>query len=304
LAGVARPCFAVSNTYNGSLCHGASHTDEATLTRSSGTITTNTAYTQIVCPIIKTTSGPGITGDEISSVTVTASAGTATCYLGIYNANKYQYYWDTNLQEEDSDTLSSSNSWSVTLTSYQDGYWEGYEDHDTWYYADLFCQFTSSNANIVNYTVVESGTAQTKYRIANAANCAQTPESDASYAYYKGDPYNAGGFVAAVSDATDERHFNIVCPPMASLSYAEIAIGPSSQSGHYMQCAIGAYTPYVFNTATVYNMPPLTHSYSYYGPTTLTCNLVFGTPPVLGDARVLSYRFASCSNAFSDTSCP
>jgi hypothetical protein len=295
---------AVSNTYNGSQCHGVQHSEESTMTRSSGTITTSSSGTAVVCPIIKTTSGPGITGDEISSVTVAASAGNTTCYLGVYNANKYQLWDDTNLQEEDSATLSSSNSWSITLTSIQDGYWEGYEDHDTWYYAELYCTFNNAGSNIVSYTVNESGTAQTKYRIAGAANCAQSPESASSYYYYRGTSVSAGGFVGAVSDGTDESHYNIVCPPIgSSLSNAEIAVGPSTNSSHNMECKIGAFSFSTFAAGT-HNMPPLTKTLSYFGPDSLTCNMVFGSGNVLGDARVLSYRFASCTNAFSDTSCP
>jgi hypothetical protein len=75
---------AVSNDYDASKCHGATHRDEQYLVRYAGTLQywpSGTGYPDsidVVCPITKTTSAPGISNDWLS-VTASGYSGWATC---------------------------------------------------------------------------------------------------------------------------------------------------------------------------------------------------------------------------------
>jgi hypothetical protein len=77
---------AVSNDYDASKCHGVTHRDEQYLVRYGGTLQywpSGSVYpdsVDVVCPITKTTSGPGITNDWLS-VNAYGYTGWATCTL-------------------------------------------------------------------------------------------------------------------------------------------------------------------------------------------------------------------------------
>jgi hypothetical protein len=82
---------AVSNDYDASKCHGVTHRDEQYLVRYAGTLQywpSGTSYpdsVDVVCPITKTTSGPGITNDWLS-VKASGYTSWATCTLSEYQS--------------------------------------------------------------------------------------------------------------------------------------------------------------------------------------------------------------------------
>ena len=134
-------CFAVESGLNTS----------ATLVRSNtGNTTTATlknissGAVNVFCPIIKTTSGPGITNDEIwdANVPVTVPAGQdVQCGIEVFDN---QIFIDgSNFVESAFTEASTSGTMNIGFQSNfgspQD-YWDGFGTAPSWYYADIECQ--------------------------------------------------------------------------------------------------------------------------------------------------------------------
>jgi hypothetical protein len=225
--GFSRVSFAVGTVYYGSGCQGIDKTSDGHLTRSSGQLTTSTE-TKVVCPIIKTTSGYGVTsGDAISSVSVYFSSGTsATCSFVTFRVNASSSESDGNIVgTQQSGTVTNGGSISFSGTTIQ-GYWVGDGGHNSWYYPELYCDITSGT--LTEYTVGEDGSDE-GYRIASSSNCKQLPTANAYNFSFppSGGEYGAhswGGFVEA---AYTESSFQMLCPFLSEGYGDQIALGPA-----------------------------------------------------------------------------
>jgi len=289
--------------YSGSLCRGTDTDYEGHVSRSSGHLSA-TANVHVVCPIIKTTSGPGIwDGDEISNVTVSfASSSVATCWLTIYSANQFGDQGQnvpTNVMEQSFGSVSSS---TISLSSETVSYWNGYEDHHTWYYPELYCEI-DSGGTLTSYSVTEEGTVQDYDRIAPESNCANATGGD-HYNYVEpGAPggNDWGGYVAA---AGSESGFSMVCPVLAGGGSAiEIAVGPTisppTMAGNLMGCESTDTSTWQYaDYDSGYQFPPQVLTYSQTTPSELICQMQ-NLPPTGGDAKVFSYRTAADTSDFT-----
>lgn len=280
---------AVSNGYDASKCHGVTHRDEQYLVRYAGTLQywpSGTSYpdsVDVVCPITKTTSGPGITNDGLS-VKASGYTSWATCTLSEYqstiNVNS-NVLW----QSEDD---GSGYSYTMSMYGNHSNYWGS---SSSWSYAELHCQL-GEFATLQKYTVTEEGTVQANRRISSAAACAQTPQSD-SFTYFLGaphvpytspDPGQPGGFVEAYGG---HAGFKMNCPmPSGAGSYVQIALGPAI-GGKKMGCRASNGNTFTYVSGSEWDWKDLVFPNSG----ALVCAMQ--NDPSDGDGKVVSYRTQS-----------
>ncbi len=285
---------AASTTYQASGCHGATHGDEKYLSRYSNTIQYLPSGSQypdevhLVCPIVKTTSGPGIVNDSLS-VTVAGYSGWATCTLSEYQTT---FNGNSNVVSQ-FEGDGSGYYYTMSLYGNATNYWG---NSTTWTYAELHCTL-SQLATLTGYTVNEAGSVQANRRIVSAAACKQTPESD-SYSYYLGaphvpyavpDPGQPGGFVEAPGGSLG---FKMSCPlPAGAGAYTQVGLGPAL--GNYeMGCKAGGSWSYVHRAQgeSEWAFKNLVFKTSV----ALTCAMK--NNPDDGDGKVLSYRTSNSAS--------
>ncbi len=300
---VASPAFAqsVATSYTADGCQGINSTDAANTHGISGfgmSTGTMQSTTRIVCPIVKTTSGPSVTSNDGISVSVSfAPATTATCYLNIYSADPHLAYNAPNVIDQQQASTSPTNL-TLTLTSAVTGYWQGATGLDNWYYPELHCAVNSSGF-FYGYTVTEAGTAQSDTRITSAAQCRSTASTAYTYSFYAAEPPSlVGGYVESIAGG-----FVMQCPALPGGGKAvEFALGPSLVSSKRMGCQsisltlpnqgqYGAYASYAPYQGTEF--PPVTaYLNSFYPSPTpalpIQCFEEAYWPS--GDGKLLSYR--------------
>jgi hypothetical protein len=284
---------AVTNIIDASLCHGVSHRDEQYLARYSGTIEylpSGTNYpdaVQLVCPVTRTTSGPGITNDYLTSVTMTGYSGFATCTLSEYGTDISGI---TNVLGE-SEASGSGYYYTLPMYGNNSGYWG---TSTAWRFAEVHCTL-GQYATLQQYTVVEAGSVQSRRRISSAAACIQTPESD-SYAFYQGaahipytspDPAQVGGFVEAPGG---HPGFDMSCPiPVGSGSYVQVALGPAVGTGHQIGCHKAGTSTFTWLPSS--NTEWITKTLVFGNTGSLICAIKDDADD--GDGKVISYRTAN-----------
>jgi hypothetical protein len=276
----------VSMQYNGSLCQGSTRADETRLSETSGDLKATSLnggnYVEVVCPIIKRTSGPGI-GDDGVSVSITGS-GHVTCEFDDYMTT--QAWGTTNVGWEMSDSNTSGN-YVMSLGGDFGNYWG---DSTHFSYSELHCQL-DVNAHITNYTVYESGTVQSGRRIVSAAYCSQTAASN--YGYFQGDPFiiytspgQPGGFVEVLGGSTG---FKAHCAmPASSGSYVEVALGPAFNS-YKMGCQRANGTGYKYVTGGQWDTGYVVL------PSSGGVDCFMQNDPPDGDGKIFAYRTQSSS---------
>lgn len=272
--------------YNGSLCQGSTRADETRLSETSGdlkaTSLNNGNYVAVVCPIIKRTSGPGITDDGVS-VTITGS-GHVTCEFDDYMTT--QYWGTTNVGWEMADSNTTGN-YTISLGGDLGNYWGSSTNFS---YSELHCQL-DVNAHITSYTVYEPGALQTGRRIVSAAYCSQTALSN--YAYQQGDPFiiytspgQPGGFVEVLGGSSG---FKAHCAmPASSGSYVQVALGPAFNS-YRMGCQRASGTGYKYVTGGQWDTGYVVL------PSSGGVDCFMQNDPTDGDGKIFAYRTQSSS---------
>jgi hypothetical protein len=302
------------HSYNGSACHGTTTAFEAEIKVSGTKIVNNSTDTpQIVCPIVKYTSGPGQYSDNISSLQVMASSGGVTCYLSVYIADPiYQGYGNGNVLEQFSGSGYSTGSFSIPLQSQTTGYWQGDYGENTWYYPELLCQLETKGAELVSYSVTEQGSAQTNTRITSAANCTPAPAAN-SYNYYLGEPnqdgYCWGDAVCGGYAQAEGTGYSMSCPALSGGgTWYQVAVLPSLNTD-LMGCSFSGFSGTGPNGTgkgtwqwvpddSSSNWPPQLITDDNSSKSTFTCAME--NNPDDGDAAVLSYRTATSSGEFQE----
>jgi hypothetical protein len=276
-------------TYDVTRCQGVTDSLDQGIERFSGGITVS-SNTEIICPIVKHTSGPGLKNDRIISVDVPVAFGKVDCTLSIYEVKPGQ---QQRVLENRQNFFNGYYS-VLTMGSYTSGYWL---NSNSWLYAQMHCNI-GGGARMFNYSVSEDGTAQSGKRIVSAAGCDQFPVAPA-YSFYGGNTWSSSGFVQV---SGDEQDFRMVCGlPTGAARYVQIALGPhidSANTTDQMGCSIQGR-----NNSWQYIGPrpvgqsefvPQMLTFTQTTPTNLICQV--RNQPINGDAKIFSYR--SSGNGF------
>jgi hypothetical protein len=137
----------------------------------------------VVCPVVKTTSGPGRTsGDDLLSVTMSLTVpknGSVTCNLYVYDSTytSTNGYNNTLRTYPGSVTSQAGTSWTVSFKPYPGqaaayNFWN--TGHPDWLYSEIEC--TAANltwpnfVNLNGYSTAENGT-QLESRIYPSSSC-------------------------------------------------------------------------------------------------------------------------------------
>jgi hypothetical protein len=169
-------CYAVDSGSNGNLqrANKGNHTT-AKLTNPSTGFTVN-----VFCPIIKTTSGPGIANDQIwdANVPVTVPSGqTVQCGIEVFDNQPFPELGN-NFVESSFTSLISSGTMNIGFESQFSGpsdYWDGYGTAPAWFYADIECQLPpGASLGPGFYSVDEEGAVQPN-RIYPVSACSPDP---------------------------------------------------------------------------------------------------------------------------------
>ncbi|HTA19180.1 MAG TPA: hypothetical protein VK989_07790, partial [Polyangia bacterium] len=170
----------------------------------------------VVCPIVKKTSGPGIsTGDQISSVVVTINNDDTTpgvqCDVAVFNS-VISMSTTPNWLAGAGPTTSAYDATTISFSSISKQGWWG---SSSWAYAELECHLMSGE-EVVSYTVTESGTAQSTLIYPAAGAC--SPESgSAPMGTYQtdldgGHVNGPAGFVEAAGSETSPFFYQCYLP--------------------------------------------------------------------------------------------
>lgn len=170
----------VLTTYNATKCWGDSKGTDPGLQRIAGTpnrIRNNSAVPMFVhCPIVKTTSAPGITNDAFNyaDVPLQVPSGNVECRINVWDSkidhSTYANIFWARDQSGGTGTM-RIEPFGQTPTGYWDKSGAGAGEPPSWLYLDLICKLPPG-ASLSDYQVSESGTNQTGYRIYSSLSCA------------------------------------------------------------------------------------------------------------------------------------
>ncbi len=278
---------AVSMTYDGSRCHGASAEDERFLIRDSNTLTVaspgahGNGNATVVCPIFKTTSGPNLTNDAIDYVRISGYSGNVACTATVYQTTGTSYGINT-LEQASNAAYGYYYTYDLAISG-TTNYWG---NSTGWKYAELTCTI-DANGYLSSYTVAEEGTIQTNRRIVSSANCSEsTVDSWSNRFGLPFIPYRQsgswGGFVEQ-----DHVGFSPTCPlPAGAGTRVQIALGPSLNPTNLMGCRKASSNTWKRVKGAEYAIKTVT-----FDADTLVCGLQQDLEG--GDAKILSYRTAN-----------
>jgi hypothetical protein len=228
----------ISNTYDPRSCLAKHKVENDALVR---TVSNNIGKIQnttggpvtIFCPITKTTSGPGITNDQIWDAAVPAQDPSnlgVSCGIEVFQTPNYIDDAGQLDNFVESNWMGVTGNGTITIGFESDfgspsGYWTGNGGPPSWYYANISCVLPN-NASITNYTIRENGTVQSK-RIFTASNCADQGNSHWRYLDKEGDPSELmGGSIYADASGGSGLQFRFKCPVPAN-SVVQLALGPA-----------------------------------------------------------------------------
>jgi hypothetical protein len=295
----------VLTTYDATKCWGDNKNDDTTANfqRTTGKIKNISTQTMnIHCPIVKTTSGPGITNDQLAwaDVPVQTSGGAAVeCRINM---------WHSETIDDSIGNLIwiSSNSRSTTGTMRVDtsvfsptSFWNFGSDAGVpkWLFADLICELPPQ-ASITNYSVNERGTNQTGYRIYPSLSCSPDSTNNQNWRNIPERPapdISFGGF--NMGQATGGTKYAMKCPLPANtiVRYSVMrALG-----GQTLGCKLNSnnFSTFTWTAADIgeewhsqilrqFTQPMIVAPVS----NGMTDNLFCGVNSSSGDGKLISYR--------------
>jgi hypothetical protein len=270
----------VTTVVNADACHGLMPSDEANLSRYAGNLEAVEAAT-VVCPITKTTSGPGISNDKLVSVTVTGYSGWGDCTLTEYSTDISLL--PTNVRGQ-SKAQFSGYYYTPVLYGSVSGYWG---NSSNWTAAQLVCHL-SGGVNLQHYSVVEAGTAQAGRRIGSSTFC-KSLGAGSTVNFYEGlasdpsiipNPAYRGGYFESVDSG-----FKMQCPTPAG-TYVQIAFGPAFGGTHQIGCRNNSTTTFSYVPTSAVEWVSKTLVLSNSSP--LTCQQKDNAAD--GDGKILAFR--------------
>jgi hypothetical protein len=307
---ITRPAAALT----GDLCQGASEVDSQKVVRNYTSHQLKVLQdAKVVCPIVKTTSGPNIySNDAITQVKIAfANQNThpAECSLSIYSVDPYSPNTTTGnlVKRLYGSTASRYLTIDVAQANRIRGYWYGEGGAHAWYYPQIECELEAGT--IIKYVgYLEEGVDQPGMRIASAAYCSgyrdayrtfMTPTNGA-------DTYGWGYVQAANSNVhpyPGESGFDMWCPSLPGAGKAiEIAVGQAINPDIGMQCGTThMFEPNQTLSVTWMNGKELWPRVLTFNdqpfPAMLRC-IMTGPTEQGGDAKIYSYRTANFNTQF------
>jgi hypothetical protein len=281
----------VGTHYDASACRGTSDEDAAKLGHSGATIFTDAlGGADVVCPIIKKTSGPGIFNDSLNAVQVSgfsrpSHSSSVQCWLTEYHQRVNP--WNpppsgTNAFSQSENTGSGSTGASFNFSlgvSGIYGYWDGYWGSDSYLYAEITCHLNQFSG-LTGYQVDENGSDQTGYRIVSAANCTPTANFHSVLGV---PPTSSDGVWGGYLEQDDGTGWTATCPmPPGAGAYVQISVGPAI-GDNWLGCRRTDDLWWKWAYGEEYELNDLLF---YTGP--LICAMWDDAPN--GDGRVYSYR--------------
>ena len=285
IAGVlltAGPAGAVTTGYTGRNCIGQTNADQANFGLNGNTIKANKSVT-VVCPVPKTTSGPGITLDNIQQVTVSVT-GNVTCELQI-STNFIPAGEISNLWYSDAEVAITNK---ITFgDSGLDGFWRATRTADDWLYAEIICSLPQGG-QLSSYSVIEAGTNQ----LVSGKGYAILPPS-----YCRPDGANKQGWQIPYDsnfleeDQIGTGRFAFDCPlPAHAGNFIQMTVGPPVNSD-LMGCNINTDLSTTDSTWHAVATPEFPDKeLPLYSASQLVCQMT-GTDGS-GDGKIVSYRTA------------
>jgi hypothetical protein len=182
------------------------------------------------CPILKTTSGPGVVNDQLwfVGITLAGPASGSTCTLNVwqmstssaFNMNMGPLKVDTQSTDTNSSTINGPGTYTMYVE--QGGSFHGYwGDDQTWSYADATCTL-SPGASITYYTVGEEGSPQNSLLLPSTM-CQQEVTNTAGFNY--------AGFGVGLLESVESNPgtgFQFGCPLFANgFVNIKALVGPS-----------------------------------------------------------------------------
>jgi hypothetical protein len=275
-----------TSSYTGRNCVGSTDFDQKAFVLVGNAVKATSPVT-VVCPVPKTTSGPGITLDAIKQISMTVS-GSVSCILSL--ASNY--------------ITGSSNIWYTDMQSASGGhvtfgeppfqnYWRINRSANDWLYAQIYCSIPT-NGQLVSYNVIEHGYTQLAagkgYAILPPSYC--RPDGANKQGWFFHDGFD---FLEALSRVSNGK-FAFDCPvPSRAGNYIQMTVGPpinTPTTGNRMGCNINTDASTTDSTWRSYGSPeyPVRELTPIQSGSQLLCQMT--NLDGQGDAKIVSYRTA------------
>jgi hypothetical protein len=292
----------VATPYDVTRCWADIHTEDR-FTRSPGRLANNTdTILTAHCPIVKKTSGPGITQDALisASIPIETTGASVACTVSSWASTVIDLSHSNLLGRVTRSRAASPILLFPRERNRIDGYWDANgtstPSAPAWYFLDLKCKLNPGTA-IRNYTITEEGTEQPVHRIHSMLNCAPASSNSMPIIYHDGswDPglSKNGGFVTG--QASFGTKFAMACP-LQNNTVGHVAVIPTGVSGITVGCRMDSqsFTTFTWPAVDSPGYPsevlgragqramavPLTGSHTMY------C----GVNAATGDGRLIGYR--------------
>lgn len=236
----SKAAFAHTSPYNGSQCQpqqgncpsGTTCPDKQL--KYSGNTVKNTSSTsaEVICPIVKSTSSFGMSGDNLTAVTMTASGGSSvSCFVDVWDTTPDQGGPPTKVDSGDAAYHwapgGSSHNFGLRSAVTSINTWYGPNDNFEWRYAELDCTI-SAGTTITSYSTTESGSVSTS-AIYPPSFC----KSNGTGQYLFFDPSGSGyleatgetgtfSFTCPISIPGDEQHIYVALGPTINNNFTDI----------------------------------------------------------------------------------
>jgi hypothetical protein len=168
----AAPALALSTSNNASRCVGANNYDQSQVSYPLGGGIQVSGGATIVCPIDKTTSGPGVSNDAMQGVDLFKMTGVVlpdSCTLRIYWSTTESFGDNLVATRTGNRGIPGAAQLNIGPVSWSEFWWDGV----SWFYPEMTCSL-QANQGILTYTVKEAGTKQTA-RIFSPNACRAVP---------------------------------------------------------------------------------------------------------------------------------
>jgi len=282
-SGVARADFVT--TYVGSSCQQENSLD-SNVTIVGSTIKAVSTGATVHCPIVKSTSGPGISADAIKSVQVNFTFGATR---GTANCSSYAWKGQINGTETDANPpypwgdvqTASLSGTGVTATPLSlpalsaTNYW------GNWYYADIKCDLPG-NASLNSYTVVENGFRQSS-PIFSPTSCVASANNTGAYTF-------AGGNLESREHISSDELFGMNCG-FGGRANTELDVMVSLNANFSSRYTTpGVYSTLIHPTGQWPTQDVFLPAFNFDDGTVATLFSV--DSPSSGDGRVFGYRLS------------
>jgi hypothetical protein len=276
-------------------------TGAAIFTRSSGTIrnVASDGPKNIHCPIVKTTSAPGVVNDAFRYIDIpieTASGATVSCWVNVWSTEVTGPGSTNNRQTVFMGSRSTTGTLRINGLSTPTGYWpaDGASTPAKWKYLDLGCTLPTSS-KVGRYRVSEGGSDQPGYRIYGATNCQPDATNTILWRNIPTTLDAHGGYIMGQASGGASK-WAMRCP-VPNFSLVTVSVGRAGSNP--MGCNFNStdFSDFTWNASQHWQGASWPSEVlrrdvqmAVSVPLTQTFNLLCGQNQANGDGKLLSYR--------------